>query len=448
MYLYALRRFMAPPFEEDPMLSRSFAASYAVVLRPPHAARTFGMALVGRSSYGVVFLSLVLAVARITGSYATAGVVIALFGLASSLLSPFRARLIDRYGPRTVLPPMAVLYALLLAAMAAVTWQSGAPRVLLWILAAACGACTPPLGPLMRTLWAVMIPDRDLLQRAYSLDTVAEELLFVTGPLVAGLFAAYANPALGVAVSAGLLLTGSLALASSPIVRNQVYREKEHSRPGGASCSVADLDLKARQHASFRAGSGLRHSVLVSAGMGMCLGALGILCVAFTGRHHHMAAVAWVEAALAVSSAVGGLAYGAFRWRASGQTRLVVLASGIGLSVALAGQSPGIYILVAAIAVVGLFVSPTLITAYLVAEEGAAPGTRTEGGTWVNTAHNLGNSAGTAGIGLLVDRFALPACFAAAALTALLPAIAVAIGKRKRPAVVTAPEQGDEMDLR
>ena len=156
------------------------------------------------------------------------------------------------------------------------------------------------------------------------------------------------------AVSAGLLLTGSLALASSPIVRNQVYREKEHSRPGGASCSVADLDLKARQHASFRAGSGLRHSVLVSAGMGMCLGALGILYLAFTGRHHHIAAaVAWVEAALAVSSAVGGLAYGAFRWRASGQTRLVVLASGIGLSVALAGQSPGIYILVAVIAVGG-----------------------------------------------------------------------------------------------
>lgn len=111
------------------------------------------MALVGRSSYGVVFLSLVLAVARITGSYATAGVVIAVFGLSSSLLSPFRARLIDRYGSRTVLPPMAVLYALLLAAMAAVTWQSGAPRALLWILAGACGACTPPLGPLMRTLW-------------------------------------------------------------------------------------------------------------------------------------------------------------------------------------------------------------------------------------------------------------------------------------------------------
>jgi hypothetical protein len=72
---------------------------------------------------------------------------------------------------------MAALYALLLASMAAATWQSGVPRVLLWILAAACGACTPPLGPLMRTLWAGLITDRGLLQRAYSLDTVAEEIL-------------------------------------------------------------------------------------------------------------------------------------------------------------------------------------------------------------------------------------------------------------------------------
>ena len=128
-------------------------ASYAALLRLPHAARTFGAALVGRLSYGVVFLSLVLAVTRVTGSYAVAGGVISLFGLTSSLLSPFRARLIDRHEPRKALLPMTALYGLLLGAMAAVTWQPGAPAALLWMLGAACGACTPPLGPLMRTLW-------------------------------------------------------------------------------------------------------------------------------------------------------------------------------------------------------------------------------------------------------------------------------------------------------
>ncbi len=35
----------------------------------------------------------------------------------------------------------------------------------------------------MRTLWSDLVPDRASLQRAYSLDAVAEELIFVMGPL-------------------------------------------------------------------------------------------------------------------------------------------------------------------------------------------------------------------------------------------------------------------------
>jgi hypothetical protein len=38
----------------------------------------------------------------------------------------------------------------------------------------------------MRTLWSALIDDRDLLQTAYSLDGVVEELLYVVGPLIAG----------------------------------------------------------------------------------------------------------------------------------------------------------------------------------------------------------------------------------------------------------------------
>jgi predicted MFS family arabinose efflux permease len=180
----------------------------------------------------------------------------------------------------------------------------------------------------------------------------------------------------------------------------------------------------------------------------MCLGALGILVVAFAGSRHHVAAAAQVEAALAVSSAAGGLVYGAVRWRVPGRTRLAVLAAGLGGSVALAGQSPGIYVLIAVVALVGLFVSPTLITAYLMADEAVVPGTRTEGGTWVNTAYNLGNSAGTAGIGLLVNRLPLSACFAVGALAAVVPAIAVAMGRKKRPAVIAPAEPSAEMNLR
>ena len=40
-------------------------------------------------------------------------------------------------------------------------------------LAAAAGACAPPLGVVMRTLWSTLIDDRNILQTAYSLDGVS-----------------------------------------------------------------------------------------------------------------------------------------------------------------------------------------------------------------------------------------------------------------------------------
>ncbi|HYZ55741.1 MAG TPA: MFS transporter [Streptosporangiaceae bacterium] len=410
------------------MRSRFSLTSYAVVLRAPHAVRTFGAALVGRLSYGVVFLSLVLAVTRVTGSYAMAGGVVAVFGLASSVLSPFRARLLDRHGPRRALPPMAAVYALLLGVLAGATWQPGCPRVLLWALGAASGASTPPLGPLMRGLWGVLVPGRDLLQRAFSLDTVAEELLFVVGPLLAGLLAAYTDPALGLAVSAGLVLAGSLVLVSSPVVRSLAVPEMggatpENGPPAGPGAAVTAPG----RHTWLWRVAAVWQPVLMSGVVGLGLGAVNILAVTFAGRHHAVASVAWVEAALAVGSAVGGLMYGSVGWRASIQVRLVFLACGLGVSLAVAGLSPGIWALAAVLGFAGLFVSPALATGYLMAEEIAVPGARTEAGTWVNTAYNVGNSAGTAGIGLVLARVPLAVCFAITAAAVLGPAIPVAV---------------------
>lgn len=70
------------------MVTSSSAPSYATVLRTPHALRTFGAALLGRLSYGMVPLALLLAIKDATGSYSVAGGAMALFGAASVFLSP------------------------------------------------------------------------------------------------------------------------------------------------------------------------------------------------------------------------------------------------------------------------------------------------------------------------------------------------------------------------
>ncbi|MFE7410857.1 MFS transporter [Streptomyces laurentii] len=421
------------------MSSPTAAPSYAAVLRTPHACRTFGAALLGRLSYGVAPLSLVLAVKEATGSYAVAGGTMAVFGLTGVFLSPARARLIDRYGPRRVLPLMASVYAVLLTVLAGATAWSGGSAVLLTVLSAAAGATTPPLGPVMRTLWSTLVPDRPLLQRAYSLDGVAEELLFVTGPLLVGVLMKVAAPSAGLAVSAVLVLAGAFLLVASPAVdgwgaAGQAATEpegpEESEGPEGPEGPSQGTPSRAKSRLAGD-GSGLRRAIAVTAGLGMGLGALDLLVIAFAEEHRAAHTIPWIMAALSAGSAVGGLAYGAVSWRVSGRHRVSALALALGLVMAATGFAPHPYVLIAGAALGGLFVAPALTTAYLIADECAGPGARTTAGAWVNTAFNAGSSGSTAAVGLLVGHMPLPALFILAAAPVVLSAGATLIPARR-----------------
>jgi predicted MFS family arabinose efflux permease len=120
---------------------------------------------------------------------------------------------------------------------------------------------------------------------------------------------------------------------------------------------------------------------------------------------------------------VGGLVNGAVRWRAPARVRLCRFAVGLGLVTAAASLAPGLWTLTAAMACTGAFIAPTLTTAYLLADESAAEGARTQAGAWVNTAVNAGSSGGAAATGLLLGRLPLGVCFALAGATALISAV-------------------------
>ncbi|MFD3502323.1 MFS transporter [Streptomyces sp. NPDC058676] len=373
--------------------------SYAAVLRIPHARRTFAAALVARLSYGVIPIALMLSVTRATGSYAVAGVVMAVFGATVVFLSPYRAALVDRYGPRRVLLPMALLYAGLLCTLAVSCWRPGASALLLGVIAAVTGACAPPLGPTMRTVWRELAQDRLLLQRAYSLDGVAEELLFVTGPLLVGVLVGFTAPAVGVVLGALLMGVGAPAFVMSPAVG--AMRGSGGVRKG--------------RRASLTPGRELMPPIVVAGGVGLSLSAVDLLVVAFAGqRQLGDDTVAWVLAALSAGSAVGGLLNGAVDWRTPARVRLSLLAAGLGVTLAVAALAPGVLTLAGAAACAGLFVAPALTTAYLIADEAAPAGFRTQAGAWVNTSVNAGSSAGAATMGVLVERLPLGVCFVVA----------------------------------
>ncbi|MFD0439087.1 MFS transporter [Streptomyces chartreusis] len=392
--------------------------SYAAVLRIPHARRTFAAALLGRLSYGVAPLSVMLAVTRACGSYAVAGVVMALFSGTSVFLSPARAALIDRHGPRRALVPMVAAYSALLVLLAALVWRPGAASPLvLGVVTAFAGSCTPPLGPTMRAVWGRLAPDRALMQRAYSLDAVAEELLFVSGPLLVGVLVGFAPPAFGVLLGAALMVVGTAGFVSSPVVR-AVPAGKREAGPGATGRRVL---------------RGLGRPVIAAAGVGLALGVLDLLVVAFAETSGHGAgSAAWVLAALSAGSAVGGLLNGAVAWRSAAGTRLAAQAAGLGLALCGAALAQGLGTLAVAVAVAGVFVSPLITTAYLIADETAAPEARVQAGAWVNTAVNAGGTAGAAAAGVLVGWLPAGVCFAVTGGVMMLTALAVARGATAR----------------
>lgn len=357
----------------------------------------------------MVGLSLLLTLMAGGRGYGFAGFVMALFGMAIVLVSPFRAWMVDRYGPSRALPPMAAGFAAVLIAIAVIPARSGDSDAAIAVLACAAGACPPPLGVVMRTLWSTLAGDRNTLQTAYSLDGVAEELLNVTGPLVVGVVVVTVAPAAGLLITAGLVVAGTGLFVRSPALRRW---------PAWAARPAASNPGEA----PGRTGTGraILAVACVAGSMGLCLGGLGLVIVAFSQARHDTAAVAWVEAALSAGSALGGLGYGAVPWRISAQRRLVFLATGLAVILIPAALSPSLLVLALLVGLAGVLVSPALATAYVLAESLAQPQARNRAGNWVSSGYNAGNSAGALMSVQLVGRIPLSACLPVLAAPALL----------------------------
>ncbi|MFF7155014.1 MFS transporter [Streptomyces sp. NPDC008139] len=392
------------------------AASYAAVFRLPHARRTFGAALFGRLGYGVVSLSLVLSLTSATGSLSRGGLLATLFATVSVLLGPARAALVDRWGARRGLTTLALPFATTLFVLAAAVREPGAPLWAFAGLSGAAGALCPPLGPTMRALWDALTPDEALLQRAFSVDTVAEELIFLSGPLLV----VAVHPVNGLVLSGALIGCGTLAMVTSPAARLLPPRHK-------STASAAE-----RLRLFGEKGGGVRRAAYAAAGIGCCLGCVELFVIAFADRHHHPSAVGWILAAQSAGSALGGLLYGRISWRLPAAARLPGLLLVLAALVSVTAAAPVLTVFGLCVAAAGTLTAPILSTAYLAAAGAAPDGATTRATTWVNSAVNAGSSAGGALAALLVAGVPLTLCFLLAAVPPLLAAVAIGWARRTK----------------
>lgn len=172
------------------------------VLLLPGALRAFLPALIGRSALAMGGLALLLAVQDSTGSYTQAGFATAAFGIANVIAAPWRARAVDRFGQRIALTAMASGQASGFITLALIAEAEGVADVWFLVLSAVIGLASPPLGAAMRMIWASLTTAGDQRTKAFSIDAVCEELLFVAGPVVITAVIVASSPSTGLWVTA------------------------------------------------------------------------------------------------------------------------------------------------------------------------------------------------------------------------------------------------------
>jgi MFS family permease len=396
-------------------------APYRDVLRAPGALAFAVPGVVGRMPMAMLSLALVILLTAVTGSYGIAGAVSAAAVLAYAAVTPVAARLADRYGQARVLRPQVILFTAATAALAACAMV----RAPVWALAVTGGlsrAAMPSLGPMVRSRWSQLLAGTALLDAAFSLEGIADELIFITGPVLVVALAAGLSPVAGVLITAALSVAGVAGLTRQ-------RRSEPPAAPVTRSCGPA---LRS---------SGLR--VLIA--MTICLGALfvavDLATIAFAARHGHKAAAGPLLGLYGLGSAAAGVWYGTRRWRASHASRLTAALAATVAGVAPLALIPGIWPMAAAITAAGLGISATLASSYRVAEMAVPAGQRTEAMSWLTTAAATGTALGAPLAGHLIDSTG-PAAGYLFALAAGLTALAITLPNRRRLTAPPGPRTG------
>jgi MFS family permease len=235
--------------------------------------------------------------------------------------------------------------------------------------------------------------------------------------VIVGVITLTAAPTDGLLVSAGLVMAGTGLFLRSPALRH--WPAPVAGPPPGSQDAASG---------EARTGRAILAVAFATGAIGLCLGGLGLVIVAFSRARHDPAAVAWIEAGLSAGSALGGLSYGAMTWKISTRHRLALLVTGLAVLLIPAALSPDLLVLALLIGLAGMLVSPALATAYVMASTLASPQGRTRAGNWVNSGYNAGNSAGAVLSGQLIGQIPLSACLPLLAAPAVLAAVPLLLG--------------------
>jgi predicted MFS family arabinose efflux permease len=357
--------------------------AYGQVLRLP-GARTFVAAgILARFPRATLSLGIILLVSATTGSFASAGLVVAPLVGGMAVAAPLWSSRMDRYGQARVI--LVSLGCLVLAASGLLTLVlTGAP-FWTWLVAAfITGAATPDLTSAVRARWTVLAPESQRTA-ALALETIADQMVFIAGPPAITAVAAAVDPAVAMLGSLGLGVIGGVWLASQRGTQPAVS-------PRGPRTGLVLPP------------AGVVPVALACIALGGVFGAFDVSLVGWAevGGRPWLAGPAF--SALAVAIAIGSVITGARAWKLSPAARYIGFAAvSAVVAAALPFAQSSSPVLFGAILLLGLAVSPVMVSGILVASARAPKGRVTETLAYPTAAMSLGVPIGGVIAGAALD---------------------------------------------
>lgn len=369
----------------------AFLSTYRRALETPGAVRFSASGALARMPISMTGLGIVILVSARTDSYALATGVSAAYVVANAVGGIPLARLVDRRGQRRILAPtVAVSVVALVLLVVAVESDTGAPVP--HLLAALSGVTMPNIGAAVRARWSYVAADRRVLDTAFALEAVNDEIVFIVGPTLVAVLSAAWHPWAGLATAALFATVGTALLVAQRSTEPPLRRVERVHRSPMPWRSVAPLAVSALS-------------------LGGLLGACEVATLAYADEQGRPALAGVLLAIWAFGSLLAGLVVGAVTFRRSpaqryriGSVALVALMLPLPFVDSL--LTLGIFLLLC-----GFAISPTLIAAISWTQTLVPEDRLNEGIAAVTTGLVAGIAPGAALVGVVIDARGASASF-------------------------------------
>lgn len=399
--------------------------------------------MVSRIAEAAFPVAFVISLAHMRG-YAAAAFAQGIFVFTLAFGAPLRARMLDVWGSRRILPLQIAISSVCLSGLSVAI---GHTRSLALIagLSVLVAVSSPSIDPAVRASWRSLAESDEQLSLLHTADSILEEAGFLIGPALAALVllsAGYQSAPIVLAVAT--VANRVIAFCSRP-VRSSLFTDKpgpdvhataadEAGHGNGRAVRLANMVLGPILQAD------LRTIVSPLMLMGGNFGVLAIALPDIAARHGSMATAGFLTALISLGGVVGGLGYGAIGKRGTPTLRHAFLGMVFGLPALLLCIARTPLSVAPLLVISGLAVTPFYINAYLMIDSLIAGAVKHEANTWVPVGNDVGYIAGISLGGVLLSRVSLSAAMwlAAAFGAALVLLSARGVLRREGPEYVTA----------